>query len=289
MISRPRTQQTIACETETTGFGYWSGKDVRVEFRPGEPDTGVVFVRRDLSPVRRIDVSVDNRIDQPRRTTLEQNGAKVEMVEHILAALAALELDNIEVWVDSAEMPGCDGSSQAFVEALDEVGVLEQNATRPQMVVQETVRVSDGDSWVEAHPHSGDHLIVRAEIDYGDSSIGRQAAEHVITPNSFREELAAARTFLLEKEAKWLHEQGLGLHVGPTDLLVFGDDGPIENTLRFENECARHKALDVVGDLALSGCDIVGRIVAHCSGHKLNAELVRKLRSQTDTSLRRAA
>ncbi|QDU93387.1 UDP-3-O-acyl-N-acetylglucosamine deacetylase [Lignipirellula cremea] len=282
MSDNTRTQQTIACETEASGFGYWSGQDVRIEFRPAEANTGVVFVRGDLPQPVRIGVSAAHRLEQPRRTTLTQHGVNVEMVEHILAALLALEIDNCEVWVDAAEMPGCDGSSQAFVNALDEVGILEQPATRRQIVIREPLRVTEGDAWVEAQPHAGPGLTVRYELDYGPGPIGQQTYECLVTPDNFRRELAPARTFLLEQEAVWLHSQGLGLRVGPTDLLVFNETGPIDNSLRYADECVRHKTLDVVGDMALAGCDLVGRVVAHQSGHRLNAALVTRLLAAYD-------
>src|SRR5437762_11052379 len=121
-----RKQRTIARPAEVTGFGYWSGKNARVEFRPAAPSSGIVFVRDDLDRPRRIPVAVEHRIEVPRRTALAADGSQVEMVEHILAALYGLSIDNCEIWVDGPEMPGCDGSAQPFVAALDAAGVVEQ-------------------------------------------------------------------------------------------------------------------------------------------------------------------
>ena len=272
-----RNQRTIGSAAQIHGFGYWSGKDVHVELRPAAPDTGIVFVRGDLSPAVRIPVHVAHRVEVPRRTVLSHGGGNVEMVEHILAALAGLRIDNCEVWVNGAEMPGLDGSSQAIVEAIQKAGAVEQPAYRAQLIVEDTTRVGDENSWVEAHPSKIDGFSMKVRIDYGRSPIGRQSVHFVVTPGSFIRELAPARTFLTKAEADWLRKQGLGQRASTSDLLVFGDDGPIENTLRYEDECARHKALDLVGDLALSGCDLVGHFVAYCSGHRLNAELVRVL------------
>jgi UDP-3-O-acyl N-acetylglucosamine deacetylase len=273
-----RQQRSIARAVGVEGFGYWSGRDVRIEFRPAPPDCGVVFVRSDLSPPRRIAARVDNRIEVPRRTSLCEGGARVDMVEHILAALAGLNIDNCEVWADSAEMPGCDGSGLPFVIVLDAAGVVDQAAARHHLPVPRVVRVGDDRCWVEARPSEANGLSVECHIDYGPRGpIGRQSFRIGITPETFRRELAAARTFILEEEAEWLRSQGLGARVTCQDLLVFNDQGPLDNPLRFPDECVRHKTLDLVGDLALAGSDLVGHFVAHCSGHRLNAELVRAL------------
>jgi UDP-3-O-acyl-N-acetylglucosamine deacetylase len=203
------------------------------------------------------------------------------MVEHVMAALAGLQVDNCEVAVDAAEMPGCDGSSQAYVDAILAAGIVSQDAVRQTFIVSEVTRVGDRNAWVEARPRVEPELKLRCRIDYGPSSaIGEQAFELVLTPPSFRGELADSRTFLLKKEAEWLRSQGMGSRTSYRDLLVFDDHGPIENTLRYENECVRHKTLDLAGDLALAGCDLVGEIVADCSGHRLNAELVKSLLAQ---------
>lgn len=258
-----------------SGFGYWSGQDVHVEFRPAPAGTGVVFVRRDLSPARRIPALVANRVEIPRRTSLRAQGASVEMVEHVLAALAGLRIDNCEVWVDAPEMPGLDGSSLPFVEALDEAGSVEQNAERPFLIIRELTRLGDEQSWVEAHPPRQPGLSLMFRLDYGRGNpISRQTYQTPITPETFRNELASSRTFLLKSEADWLQGQGLGLRASTQDLLIFDEDGLVDNELRFPNECARHKTLDLVGDLALAGCDLVGHVVAYRSGHRLNAELV---------------
>ncbi len=274
----PRNQRTLISSAIVEGFGYWSGKDVRVEFRPAEPDTGVVFFRDDLPGRTPIPATVHHRIETPRRTTLSSGGATVEMVEHILAALAGLRIDNCEVHANAAEMPGCDGSSLTFVEALQRAGIVEQDAPRTHLVVTETMRVGDEECWVEASPAARCELSLRYRLDYGaDNAIGRETLQLTVTPASFTRELASARTFLLKSEAEWLRSQGLGTRATYRDLLVFDDEGPIDNELRFENECVRHKTLDLVGDLALAGCDLIGRITAHRTGHRQNAELVRAL------------
>jgi UDP-3-O-acyl N-acetylglucosamine deacetylase len=200
------------------------------------------------------------------------------MVEHALAALYALEIDNCEIAVNAAELPGCDGSCQAHVVALLSAGIETAPATRKRLVITDVTRVGDDDCWVEARPNKKDELSIEYKLDYGPNNpIGRQKIQLAVTPDTFVKELSTARTFLLEAEARWLRERGMGTRVTSKDLLVFGDEGVIDNELRFEDECVRHKALDLVGDLALCGCELVGQVIAYKSGHRLNAELVQVL------------
>ena len=256
---------------------------MRVEFRPAAADAGVVFVRGDLAKPVRIQASVANRVETPRRTTLASGGATVEMVEHIMAALGGLQIDNCEVWSSAPEMPGLDGSSMPFVHALTTAGVVTQNAPRPTLVVREVTRLGDGESWVEARPSSSQGMSLKFHLDYGaETAIGRQTITLPITPDSFRRELAPCRTFMLKSEADWMLAQGFGRRATVKDLLVFDDRGPMGNTLRFRDECVRHKALDLVGDLSLAGCDLMGHFIAYRSGHRLNAELVRVLLAEGD-------
>ena len=275
---RSLSQQTIGDVAVVEGFGYWSGKDIRVEFHPAAPDTGVVFVRTDLSPAVRILAAIECRIETPLRTTLSAGGTTVEMVEHVLAALHGLGIDNCEIHVDECEMPGCDGSSQAFVTALCDAGLVDQGVPREQLVVQEVTRVGDENCWIEARPAKRGEFSLRYRLEYSDApAIGRQTLDMIVTPETFQHELAPSRTFMLQAEGEWLRAQGKGTRVTTSDVLIFDDEGPIDNELRFEDECARHKMLDFVGDLSLMGCHIVGRFIAHRSGHRLNAELARVL------------
>ena len=281
----PRPQRTLARPARITGFGYWTGRDVTVEFRPARADTGVVFVRRDLTPGRRIPALVQHRVETPRRTTLVCGGTSVEMVEHVLAALAGLQIDNCEVWVDQAELPGLDGSSLPLVQCLSAAGVQAQPTLRPTLVVRHILRVGNDQAWVEARPGQSPRTMVHYDLDYGPGNpIGRQQFEALVTPEVFVQEIAPARTFVLREEAEWLRKQGIAQRATHRDLIVFDRKGPIDNVLRFADECVRHKALDLIGDLALSGCDLHGCFIAHRSGHRLNAELVRVLLSQYGTA-----
>ncbi|MBM3953213.1 MAG: UDP-3-O-[3-hydroxymyristoyl] N-acetylglucosamine deacetylase [Planctomycetes bacterium] len=278
-LSRPRPQRTIGRSVAVSGRGYWSGTPVRVAFEPAAADAGVVFVRSDLGAVAVIPARIGHRVEATQRTVLAAGPAEVQMVEHVLSALAALCIDNCRVIVDAAELPGLDGSAAAFVAALDEAGSVDSGATVAPLVVGEPVRVESEAGWIEAGPprHGHDGLSIDYELDYGPGPIGRQRLEILVTSDSYRRELAGARTFLGIDEARRLQASGLGRAVSTSDLVIFGPDGPVDNALRWPDECVRHKVLDAVGDLALAGRPIVGHIRAHRSGHRLNAALVETL------------
>jgi UDP-3-O-[3-hydroxymyristoyl] N-acetylglucosamine deacetylase len=283
-----RNQRTIAAPARVAGIGYWSGREIHVEFRPAPIDAGVFFVRGDLPGDPRIPASVYHRTETPRRTTLQYGAAGVDMIEHIMAALAGLQIDNCEVRVDGQEMPGCDGSALPFVQALDAAGIVEQAAARRVLPIREVLRLGNEQSWIEARPCRSGKTILRYELDYGSgTAIGRQSLEITLSPKLFHLSLAPSRTFMLESEAAALQAQGLGQQATCKDLLVFDSRGPIGNELRFPDECVRHKLLDMVGDLAMAGCDLVGRIVAYRSGHRLNAEMVRAVLAQNEVQQER--
>ena len=255
-----------------------------LEFRPAEEKTGIVFVRTDLAGSPRIPAVIQNRVPGPRRTTLVDNGCAVEMVEHVMAALAGMKIDNCEVRVDRAEMPGMDGSSICFVEALLHAGREEQTLPRETLVVTEPTRVEEGDSWIQANPCSDHAPRFSYQLDYPHQPcVGAQSYSATIDEETFIREIAPARTFLLKSEAELLQKQGLGTRVTHQDVLVFDDNGPIDNSLRFSDECARHKLLDVIGDLALSGKDMYGEFQACKSGHRMNSQMVFALLQQVAT------
>lgn len=275
-MSEMRNQNTIRRPATVTGFGYWSGQDVTIEFRPAEVDSGIRFVRCDLEGSPSIRARISNRIHSPRRTTIQQGAASAEMIEHIMATLYALQIDNCEVVANRAEMPGFDGSSQVFVEALDRVGLEQQSRLRSQIQVNETLRIGDDEEcWIQIEP--SDEFRVTYHLDYPQPQIGKQDFDTVVTPESFRSEIADARTFLLQKEAQWLLQQGLGQRVSYQHVLVFDENGPVDNQLRYSNECVRHKTLDVIGDFALCGFELLGHVTASRTGHRLNGELVKRL------------
>jgi UDP-3-O-acyl N-acetylglucosamine deacetylase len=286
-VGVPRPQRTIRRPVAVDGVGYWSGCRNRVELRPAPAGAGVTFVRRDLDPAVRIPARLAHRLDATNRTNLAVGSASVEMVEHVLSALAGLGVDCCEVSVEASELPGLDGSSHSFVEAIDSVGVEVVGAPCDPIVVDHGFRVEDGRGWVEFSPPVFAGLSVEYLLDYGDGPIGRQRCAVDVTPDAYRAELARARTFLGVEDADRLRASGRGLHVAIGDLLVFGPDGPIGNALRWPDECARHKALDVVGDLALAGRPIHASVRASRSGHRLNAMAVGRLLAGAPSAARR--
>jgi len=272
-----RSLHTIRRAVTVVGRGYWSGRECRVELRPAAAGAGVTFVRQVAGRDVRIPALVAARVDAASRTNLRSGGAGVEMVEHLLAALAGLGVDCCTVHLSAEELPGLDGSALAFVEAIDSVGLETLAAAAEPVVVAEPMRVGDTESWIELGPPRCAGLSVEYELDYGPGPIGRQRLALAVTPDSFREQLAAARTFLSRQEAAGLQAAGLGLGVTHRDLLVFDDHGPIDNPLRWPDECVRHKVLDLVGDLSLAGRPVHAHVRARRSGHRLNGAAAARL------------
>ncbi|MFM9057899.1 MAG: UDP-3-O-acyl-N-acetylglucosamine deacetylase [Planctomycetaceae bacterium] len=274
---RPRCQCTLRRPVSIDGVGYWSGREVRVELLPAPAGSGVVFVRGDRDVPVRIGAAIDNRVEAVQRTVLAVAGVQVQMVEHVMSALAGLGVDCCQVRVSAEELPGLDGSAQAFVDLIDAAGLEQLGAPVEPLVVEEAFRVGDGDSWVEVSQPRRPGLSVEYELDYGPGPIGRQVLTLEVTPDAYRTDLAAARTFISAGEAERLRAAGLGLASTHRDLLVFGADGPIGNSLRWPDECVRHKVLDLVGDLALVGRPLHAHVRARRSGHRLNGAAAARL------------
>ncbi|MGE3807737.1 MAG: UDP-3-O-acyl-N-acetylglucosamine deacetylase [Gemmataceae bacterium] len=288
-----RLQHTIIRPAQIEGIGFLTGADVRLRFKPAPPDTGIVFVRVDLDPIVEIPARLERVVSTQRRTVLGTGKAQIGLVEHVLAALAGLRIDNCYVELNAPEPPGLDGSSRDFTTLLRRAGLRLQPATRPIWTVEEPVQVSQGGATITLHP-AETGLTLSYLTDYSDwTPVGKQRFTVQLTPGTFLSELSASRTFIFEEEVAELRRQGLGARTTPADLLVFGKRGPIDNQVRWADEPARHKSLDIVGDLALFGQDLVGHLVAFRSGHALNVELVRELARRCappcQAPLRRAA
>ena len=273
-----KLQKTIKSDCKIAGSGLFSGEDARVIFRPAAADTGVVFVRTDLPEPVRIKAIVPNVSERSRRTTLTKGTVNIETVEHCMAAVVALEIDNLIIEVEGAELPAPDCSSAEFFRILKRAEVVEQQADKRPFVIREPITIIEDDSCVYALPYADDALNITYDLDYGGhTGIGRQIFGCRLTPDGFEKNLAPARTFLLEPEARQFQARGMGTHLSPRDILVIDSDGPIKNSYRFPNECARHKIVDLIGDLGLVGRPITGRVVAYKSGHSLNQKLAKKL------------
>lgn len=275
-----RRQRTIARPAEASGYGFLTGEKITLRFLPADDDFGIAFQRIDLPGTTPIPARLDYVVPRQRRTAISRQGATVEMVEHVMAALAGLHIDNCLVQLDGPEPPGCDGSSLDFVRTLLDAGIVDQSAAKPLLVIQHDARVRGerDDSEISASPVSRRSMIITFELDYGQRSpIRPQMLTIEFSPELFVTSLAYARTFLLEAEALALKQQGYGANVTEKDLLIFGPQGVIGNSLRAVDECVRHKVLDCIGDFALLGCDVHGHFKAYRSGHALNHAICRQV------------
>ena len=279
MIAR---QKTIIREVSLSGPGLFSGETATLTLQPAEAGTGITFVREQDGKVATISALVANVLKRPRRTCLRNGTLLVETVEHCMAALSGMGIDNAVVRVSGGnvgEVPAGDGSSKPFVEMLQEAGVAEQDAELRPLIIRKPVQVSRGDASLAALPGPTDRLEVVYDFEAGPP-VGRQTVRFTLGDDDFANMLAPARTFVFEEEAKELRARGLGRHLTPKDLLVISERGPIDNDFRFVDECARHKVLDLIGDIYLVGRPIRGMIVARKSGHELNHVLARRLLEQ---------
>jgi UDP-3-O-[3-hydroxymyristoyl] N-acetylglucosamine deacetylase / 3-hydroxyacyl-[acyl-carrier-protein] dehydratase len=280
-----KPQRTIAEETRLAGKGIFGGVDSKVRFAPADVDTGVVFIRTDIESPIRIEASIKNITERMRRTALRKGDAAVETTEHCMAAVSALEIDNLIIEVSGPEMPGFDGSSLEYFKALKKCGYTEQQKPRREFTITEPVIINEAGTSIYALPCEGQALEITYDMDYTKhTGIGRQQLTCTLSTDYFENYLASARTFLLEAEARQFQSHGIGTHLSPKEILVISSDGPIKNSYRFPDECVRHKIVDLIGDLSLVGRRIFGRIVAYKSGHNLNQKLAAKLLEMAEHS-----
>jgi UDP-3-O-[3-hydroxymyristoyl] N-acetylglucosamine deacetylase/3-hydroxyacyl-[acyl-carrier-protein] dehydratase len=279
-----RRQRTISLEAEIEGHGLFTGQTVHLRLKPAPPNTGLVFTRVDLGPKATVPATIQSVAKRFQRTTLANGEVVIETAEHLLAALSGLGIDNLYAELNGPELPAGDGSAADYVRLIRQAGIVEQDAVRPIFRIMEPVTVQDGDAIITVLPGPEDELALTYDLDYGETAVIPPQVFHLkLTPDTFVSELAATRTFILESEVADLRQRGYGSQASYQDLLVIGPEGPIGNTLRFADEPARHKMLDLVGDLFLTNFDLRGRIVAMRSGHSLNHRLVRRLLEQASS------
>jgi UDP-3-O-[3-hydroxymyristoyl] N-acetylglucosamine deacetylase len=271
-------QTTLAREIQLTGTGVHSGAPVSLTLHPAEADTGLRFL---VTKRGRVVAEIPAEVGFVKNLTLctvigDEAGVTVGTVEHLLAALRGLSIDNLYIEIDSREVPIMDGSSAVFVEAIDRVGIRELSEPRKFIKVLKPVRVEDGDCWGELAPHTGFSLDV--EIDFSTDVIGRQRIAFEMSPGVFRHELAKARTFGFMSDVEKLWKMGLALGADLTNTVAIGD-GKIMNRegLRYPQEFVRHKMLDAVGDLALAGAPLLGAYRSYKGGHRLNSMVLQAL------------
>lgn len=275
-------QTTIAAPLTLTGIGVHSGREVSITLQPAEAGTGIVFVRQhddgSTSEYRAVSAHVGNT---DLCTVLGTNPARsVATIEHVMAAFYALGLDNVVVEVDGAEMPIMDGSSEVFIDAIEQVGITNLGVKRRYIRVTKPVRIEAGGSWSEFRPYDGTRFEV--EIDFDSKLIGRQKWEGDLTAETFKTELSRARTFGFMRDVECLWAAGFALGSSLENSVVISDDDTVINVegLRYEkDEFVRHKTLDAVGDLALAGAQFIGCYRSYRGGHKMNANALKALLS----------
>ncbi|MCP8893810.1 UDP-3-O-acyl-N-acetylglucosamine deacetylase [Shinella daejeonensis] len=273
-------QTTVANPVTVAGTGVHSGAPVSITFHPAEADSGIVFQR----------VHDDGTVNEYRAVSSQVGNtdlctvlgfspsASIATVEHVMAALYALALDNVLIEVHGAEMPIMDGSSAPFIEAIDQVGLMTLAAKRRYIRIVKPVRVEAGASWAEFLPYD-DGMRFEVEIDFDCPLIGRQSWKGDLTPGTFRKELSRARTFGFMRDVEKLWAAGYALGSSLENSVVISDDDTVINIegLRYADEFARHKTLDAVGDLALAGTQFIGCYRSYRGGHRMNAQALKAL------------
>ena len=281
------SQRTIRKDVSLAGTGVHSGESATITLRPGNVNTGIRFRRVDLDGCPEIPATLSHVVGTELGTSLANGDAQVNTVEHVMAALAAAQVDNAIIDLDGQEVPIRDGSFQDYVHALGDVGIKSQEVKAKVVRVKTKVTTTGGDGQsYSATMNRG--LTVVASIDFEHSAIGRQSGEFSIDSESFETELASARTFGFKKDEEELHDRGLALGASLDNTVVLGQDGVMGGELRFPNEFLRHKVGDLIGDLALLGARIEARIVAERPSHAGNIELAKALQTHARDTNREA-
>jgi UDP-3-O-[3-hydroxymyristoyl] N-acetylglucosamine deacetylase len=271
-------QTTIASPVEASGIGLHTAVPVHIRLVPAPPDTGYVFIRTDLGGFE-IPASVEWVAHCSYATTLMRTGVMLSTVEHLLAALRGGGVDNVYIEVDNLEIPIMDGSAETFTNMIERAGVVKQSLARKALLVRETVSIEQGDRRIQIEP--ADSYEIDCLIDFRHPLIGTQHFRVDLTNGAFGREIAAARTFGFTDEIEALRSANLIRGGSLDNAIVLTQEGMLnESSLRFADEFVRHKILDIIGDLALLGMPIQGRVTAHKSGHILHAALMTKLLRQ---------
>ncbi len=263
-----------------SGIGLHSGNKVTLSLKPAPADYGIRFQRADLGGLE-VPATVTHIGGSQLQTGLTRETVSVETVEHLLAALTALGIDNVIVELNSPEVPIMDGSAAPFVYLiLNEAGVKKLTAPKKYLKVIRPISLSHGDKRIALYP--SDHFKVTYSISFDHPLIRHQSRTMKITDETFVEEIAPARTFGFLKEVEMLRQRGLALGGSLDNAIVLGETGVLNNALRFEDEFVRHKILDVIGDLSLVGYPVVGHLVAHRGGHALHTAFAARILEEVD-------
>ena len=275
----PSNQRTIRRPVACSGIGLHSGQKVTLRLRPAAANHGIVFKRLDLDGLE-IPADVSHVAGLHYATGLARETTSVETVEHLLAALVSLGIDNVVVELNQAEVPIMDGSAASFVYLVHEAGIKPQSASRKFLKVVRPISLSRGDKRIALYP--SDHFKVTYSISFDHPLLRHQSRTMRLSEEVFVDEIAPARTFGFLKEVEVLRQRGLALGGSLDNAIVLGETGVLNSSLRFEDEFVRHKILDAIGDLALVGYPIIGHLVAHRGGHALHASFAQKILEDTD-------
>lgn len=273
-------QKTIAGQVSLSGIGIHTGNKVNITLKPAPAGAGVTFIRTDIASNPRIKANVQSFLEAKfsRRSSIGNTEVEVQTIEHLMASLSSLGIDNIDIEIDSNELPGMDGSAIKFVEALEKAGLAEQEAEKYIHIIKEPISIEEAGSSITVVPAKD--FKISYTLDYDHPLLEAQFLEIPVNPESFKAQLAPARTFCLESEAADLQSKGLGRGANYDNTLVVGKTGVIKNQLRFKDEFVRHKILDLIGDLGLAACPIRGHVIALKSGHSLNLKIAQKIYEQ---------
>ncbi|MDP6532602.1 MAG: UDP-3-O-acyl-N-acetylglucosamine deacetylase [Candidatus Marinimicrobia bacterium] len=301
-----RNQKTIAKPASCVGMGLHTGVESTITFKPAPEDYGIRFARTDVEGCPEIRADIEHVVDISRGTTIEENGVRIHTVEHALAAVTGLRIDNVLIELTEKEAPVMDGSAKDFVDIILDAGVVEQSKPRAVLVIDKPVMYSDTEKEIDIHVIPSDRFRVTFMVDYTLPQLGTQYEAIYNMAEDFAKEVAPARTFCFLSEVEMLKDQGLikggslenaivivdkkideeeadilQREFGVQEAISLGANGILNGkVLRFKNEPVRHKALDLIGDLALLGMPIQGHVTAARSGHASNVEFVKMIRSQ---------
>src|SRR4051794_18156305 len=272
-------QRTLRRQISCVGIGLHSGNKVNLTLKPASADFGIRFRRTDLGH-HEVPATVQNLAGIQLATGLASNEVSVETVEHLLAALVSVGIDNVIIELNSPEVPIMDGSAAPFIYLIQEAGVKRLAAPRKFLKIVRPIAISRGDKRIALYP--SDHFKVTYSISYDHPLLRHQSRTLRITEESFVEEIAPARTFTFLKDVEMLRQNGLALGGSLDNAIVLGETGVLNNALRFEDEFVRHKILDVIGDLSLVGYPVVGHLVAHRGGHALHTAFAARILEERD-------
>jgi len=271
-------QRTLRRQISCVGIGLHSGNKVNLTLKPAVADFGIRFRRTDLGN-HEVPATVNNLAGIQLATGLAINEVSVETVEHLLAALVSVGIDNVIVELNSPEVPIMDGSAAPFIYLIHEAGVKRLQTPRKYLKIVRPIALSRGDKRIALYP--SDHFKVTYSVSYDHPLLRHQSRTLRITEEIFVEDIAPARTFTFLKDVEMLRQNGLALGGSLDNAIVLGETGVLNNALRFEDEFVRHKILDAIGDLALVGYPVIGHLVAHRAGHALHTEFAAKILEET--------